>query len=61
MGQTEHRAYVKLKNAEDKVKRNPYFSSYKEDVKDAQIEYLKALREEDEEKRMNESPYWGGE
>lgn len=46
MGQVEHRAYVKLKNAQEKAKRNPYFSDLKDKVKDAEINYLKAKEED---------------
>ena len=58
MGQIEHRAYVEMKEAQDKVKRNPAFSDYKEDAKDAEINWYKAKEEEARnEKLANE--IWG--
>ena len=35
-----------MKKAQDKVKRNPYFSSYKEEAKEAEINWLKTKEEE---------------
>lgn len=58
MGQTEHRAYVKMKEAQEKAKRNPYFSDYKEKAKDAEIEWHKAKEEEKREEELSKK-IWG--
>lgn len=58
MGQTEHRAYVKMKEAQEKSKRNPYFSDYKEKAKDAEIEWHKAKEEEKREEELSKK-IWG--
>jgi hypothetical protein len=46
MGQTEHRAWKEMKEAQGKAKRNP---SYYEEAKDAEIEWYKAKEEERKE------------
>jgi len=58
MGQTEHAAYVKMRNAQDKVKRNPAFSDYKEEAKDAEIEWYKAKEEEARNEKLADE-IWG--
>jgi len=58
MGQTEHRAYVKMKEAQEKSERNPYFSDYKEKAKDAEIEWHKAKEEEKREEELSKK-IWG--
>lgn len=58
MGQEEHRAFVKMKDAQEKAKRNPYFSDLKEKAKFAEIEYLKA-KERDQRNDDLEKKLWG--
>jgi hypothetical protein len=58
MGQTEHRAYVKMKNAQEKAKRNPYFTDLKEKAKDAEIEWYKAKEKEAENEKLSKE-IWG--
>lgn len=59
MGQTEHRAYVKMKDAQEKAKRNPYFSDLKEKAKDAEIEWYKAKEYEQKETKLSRELGWG--
>ena len=58
MGQIEHRAYKKLKEAQEKAKRNPYFSDLKEEVKNAKIEWYEA-KEEERKDEENTKKLWG--
>lgn len=58
MGQTEHRAYVKMKEAQEKSQRSPSYSSYKEEAKDAELEWYKAKEKEREEEDLSRQ-IWG--
>jgi hypothetical protein len=58
MGQTEHRAYVEMKNAQEKAKRNPSFSDYKEEAKDAELKWHKAKEEERKNEELSKQ-WWG--
>lgn len=58
MGYISHEAYKKMRNAQEKAKRNPYFSDYKRDAKDAEIEYLKKEIEEKEAEERS-IKFWG--
>lgn len=51
--QDTHKAYVEMKNAQEKAKRNPYFNDYKEKAKDKEIEYLKTQLEEEKSNKRN--------
>lgn len=53
--QDTHRAYVKMRNDQEKAARNPYFSDYKEKAKDSEMEYLKAQLEEEKSKNQRSS------
>lgn len=48
MGYISHEAYKNMKNAQERAKRHPEFSSYKMEAQKAEIEYLKKEIEEKE-------------
>lgn len=48
--QDTHRAYVKMKNAQEKSQRSPAFPDYKEKAKEAELDYVKAQLEEERDK-----------
>jgi type III secretory pathway component EscR len=58
MGAISHEAYKKMREAQKKVERNPYFTDYKKEAKDAEIEYLKKQIEEKESDEYSER-FWG--
>lgn len=53
--QDTHRAYVRMKNAQEKSQRHPAFSDYKQDAKEKEIEYLKAQLEEERDNQRYRS------
>jgi hypothetical protein len=58
MGQTEHRAYVKMRNAQEKARRNPSFSDYKDEAKKAELNWYKAKEEERKDEELSKQ-IWG--
>ena len=58
MGHISHEAYKTMREAQKKVQRNPYFSDYKKEAKQAEIEYLKKEIEERESEERS-IQFWG--